>query len=116
MFFYFVFLQVYFAHLGVAAMPTLVLFQLLFYLHAITLIVLLPLPHSCILVIFPSSYRADGAEIQDTAATTFLFFKEKPCLMCRLFLSQYLLQIHQIVLFYDIPNFKFTRENTVLSC
>ena len=46
---------------------------LLLYLHVITLIVLLPLPFYCTIVIFPSSYGVDGQKKKkDTAATTIL--------------------------------------------
>ena len=62
--------------------PTLVVFLLpFFYLHSISLIVLLPLPFSCTRlyrVIFPSwcriVYCVDGAEIKD--ATTTIDYEE----------------------------------------
>ena len=55
--------------LGVATMPTLVFFNPLLYLHAITLIVLLTLRLCCTVDIFRAFYRiyhVDGAKIKDT--------------------------------------------------
>ena len=62
------------SQLGVATMPILALYQLLFsYLHAITLIVLLPLSFSCAIAIFPLFYRilcrVDGAGVKHIIAT-----------------------------------------------
>ena len=60
-----------FRWLGVATTPTPVNSS---YLHAITLIVLLPLPFSCAALYFLTLivffYCADGAEIKDTTTTT----------------------------------------------